>query len=67
MYSINCLTKWIFKWIKNDWLDFKKKPVKNKDIILQIYNILYNHNHIHLHHILAHTNKTDTHSINLTC
>tara|TARA_B000000475_G_scaffold263469_1_gene249996 strand:- start:444 stop:947 length:504 start_codon:yes stop_codon:yes gene_type:complete len=63
MYSINCLTKWIFKWIKNDWLDFKKKPVKNKDLILQIYTILYNHNHIHLHHILAHTNKTDTHSI----
>ena len=65
MYSINCLTKWIYKWINNSWLDFKKKPVKNKDIILQIYNILYNRTNIHLHHlyVYSHTNKTDIHSL----
>ncbi len=63
MYSINCLTKWIYKWLHNNWLDFKKKPVKNKDIILQIYNILLSKTNIHLHHVYSHTNKTDVHSI----
>tara|TARA_Y100000741_G_scaffold275985_1_gene215850 strand:+ start:3950 stop:4450 length:501 start_codon:yes stop_codon:yes gene_type:complete len=63
MYSINCLTKWIYKWLHNNWLDFKKRPVKNKDIILQIYSILSNKTNIHLHHVYSHTNKTDNHSM----
>ena len=62
-YSINCLTKWIYSWLNNNWLDKKKKPVKNKDIIEQIYNIIKNYNFIKFHHVYSHTNKTDIHSI----
>ena len=28
LYSINCITKWVYGWINNGWLDKKKKPVK---------------------------------------
>ena len=62
-YSINCITKWIHGWLKNNWLDSKKKLVKNRDIIEQIYNIKKNYNNIIFHHIYSHTNKTDIHSI----
>ena len=29
-YSINCITKWVNNWIKNDWKDKHNKLVKNK-------------------------------------
>lgn len=62
-YSINCVTKWIYGWLKNNWLDKKKNKVKNRDLIEPIYNIISKYNHIHFQHILAHTNKNDVHSI----
>ena len=30
MYSINCITKWVKGWKKNDWKDSKKKMLKIK-------------------------------------
>ena len=62
-YCINCITKWIYGWLKNNWLDSKKKSVKNRDIIEKIYNITKNFNHIKFNHVYSHTNKTDIHSI----
>jgi len=62
-YSINCITNWINLWLKNNWLDKKKQPIKNKDIIQSIHNIYKKYNNIHLIHILAHTNNKDIHSI----
>ena len=63
LYSINCITKWVYGWINNGWLDKKKKPVKNKDIIQPIHNIYKKYSNIRFIHIEAHTNKTDIHSL----
>ena len=63
MYSINCVTKWIKLWLKNGWLDKKKKPIKNRDLISKIYNIISKQTCIYFIHIAAHTNKKDIHSI----
>jgi len=62
-YSINCITKWIINWIKNDWKDKHNKNVKNKDLIEPIYNICKTNNNIKFKHILAHTNLLDCHSL----
>ena len=62
-YSINCITKWIKNWIKNNWKDKHNKPVKNKDLIEPIYNIYKTNNNIKFTHILAHTNLQDCHSL----
>ena len=62
-YSINCITKWIKNWIKNNWKDRHNKPVKNKDLIEPIYNIYKKYNNIKFKHILAHTNLQDCHSL----
>jgi ribonuclease HI len=39
-YSINCITKWVNGWVKNGWLTKNKKPVKNKEIISEITELL---------------------------
>ncbi len=35
-YSINCITKWMKKWKQHDWKTANGKPVKNKELLLQI-------------------------------
>jgi len=39
-YSIKCLSKWVYGWIKNDWKTKKKKNVKNKKIIKSIFELI---------------------------
>ena len=39
-YSKNSLTIWIHKWKKNNWINSKKKPVKNKDLIQKIDSLM---------------------------
>ena len=39
MYSINCVTVWSDNWIKNNWQNSKKQPVKNQDIIKEILTL----------------------------
>ncbi len=33
------ITKWIHKWIKNNWQTSKKEPVKNKELWMQLYEL----------------------------
>lgn len=42
-YAVNSLTVWLHNWKKNNWIDSKKKPVKNQDIIKNIDNLLQKH------------------------
>lgn len=39
MYSINCITKWVKTWSKNGWINSKKEPVKNKELIQDIVEL----------------------------
>ena len=34
-YSIKCLTVWIANWEKSGWKNAKKKPVVNKELIIE--------------------------------
>ena len=39
-YVVNCFEKdWINNWIKNNWVNSKKEPVKNKELWLELYNL----------------------------
>ena len=40
VYSMNCVTKWIHGWKRNNWLTSNSKPVKNKELIESISNLL---------------------------
>ena len=39
-YVVNCFEKnWIGNWMKNNWVNSKKEPVKNKDLWIELYNL----------------------------
>ena len=33
------ITEWINTWIENDWKNSKKEVVKNKDLLIELYNL----------------------------
>jgi len=57
-YSINCLTKWMYSWEKNGWVNSTKQPVKNVDIIKKIKHIISDKKDIiKFIHVRSHTGK----------
>lgn len=42
-YSIDAISKNIWKWMRNGWKKADKSPVKNKDLILKIFKLLRYH------------------------
>ncbi len=39
-YSIDCVSKWIRGWKQNNWQTSNRNPVKNKELIINISNLL---------------------------
>lgn len=37
-YTVNLFNNWIFMWAQNGWLTANKEPIKNKELVLQLYN-----------------------------
>lgn len=63
-YSIDCITKWIHKWKKNNWISSNNKPVLNLDLIKPLHNLISQYeNKIILRHVKAHTDNKDYYSI----
>lgn len=54
MYSIHCLTNYIHKWKKNGFKTAKNEPIKNLNIILQIYEMLESFKCIEFDHVYSH-------------
>lgn len=61
-YSINCVTKWIANWIRNDWQTTAGKPVANREFIESI-NRYYTEYDITFQHVEAHTGGSDPDSV----
>ena len=62
-YSIDCITKYIVVWLKNNWQTATKKPVKNRTIIESIYNMMSLFKNLEFKYIKAHTKNMDEDSI----
>ena len=40
-YLVNCIQKkWYEKWMKNGWMNYRKKPVENKDLWISLLDLL---------------------------
>ena len=62
-YVINSITKWALNWSKNNWQKYDKKKkgkcdIKNKELIIELFN-LYNKYTIQFIHTKSHTVKPD--------
>ena len=64
MYTIQCITKWIWKWKTNGWKTSCGSQIKNKTLIMKT-NELYNKckNMVSLYHVKAHTSKKNIYSV----
>lgn len=36
-YAIQCMDSWVHRWMKNGWKTSNKEPVKNKELIQELY------------------------------
>ena len=36
-YAVNSINNWIYGWARNGWVNSKKKPVENLDLMQEIY------------------------------
>jgi ribonuclease HI len=60
MYSIKCITEWYKTWIKNNWRNSQKKPVKNRDLIEKILALIQNSSRkIEFQHVKGHTTEPE--------
>ena len=55
-YVIKSITKWIKGWEKNGWKTKSKKPVKNKELMIEL-NELYKNYNIEFIHVRSHQPK----------
>ena len=39
-YTVKGITTWIIKWVKNNWKDSKKAPVKNSEIWSELHKLV---------------------------
>ena len=39
-YAVNSINTWMNRWARNGWVNSKKKPVENLDLIQEIYSYL---------------------------
>jgi ribonuclease HI len=63
-YTINCVTKWITGWAKNNWIKANGQPVQNLSLIQQLSKEYNQHRRqIRIHHVRSHTRLNDPHSI----
>lgn len=63
-YVVNCFEKdWINNWIKNNWVNSKKEPVKNKELWLELYDLTKIHkvtfNKVKGHSNVKYNNRCD--------
>ena len=53
-YSLNAITNWANKWAKNNWRKSDGKPVENKEIIKEAFEIYNSINNVSFVHVRSH-------------
>jgi ribonuclease HI len=59
VYAIRCVTSYGSKCDKENW----QKDIPNKEMVKTVYDLYKDHPNVRFIHIMAHTDKTDIHSM----
>lgn len=62
-YTINCMTKWIHNWSKNNWKKKNGKNILNLELIQQLYKLTKD-NDVEFRHLNSHTKEPKKESSN---
>ena len=54
-YAINGITKWVFGWLKNNWVTVAKSPVLNSEIWKQLVPLKNNFKNVIFEHVKGHS------------
>lgn len=53
-YVIQGINSWVYGWMKKGWRNSKKKPVENKELWIELYNLKNKFNNITFIHCNGH-------------
>lgn len=53
-YAVNLINSWIYSWANNNWLNSKKKPVENLDLVKEIFSYLQKLKNVSINKISGH-------------
>ncbi len=58
---VKTINSWILTWKKNNWLKYNNQPIKNPDLVKQLYQLVYvsPKRTVVVRHVRAHTGKND--------
>ena len=62
-YSISCFMEWSNQWVDNDWKNKNGDVIKNKQVIIDGYNLFKKYKNVKLEYVKAHTNNMDELSV----
>ena len=62
-YAIRCATSYGEKLSKKGWKSKGSKPIPNMELVKTIFNLYNPYSNVSFHHVRAHTNKNDEHSL----
>lgn len=53
-YCVNSINIWAKSWMRNNWINSEKKPVKNKELIQEIYYLVKSFKDIKINWVRGH-------------
>ena len=65
-YVKNGITLWILNWIQNNWKGSNKKPIKNQELWMKLYDIIQKSGHkINWHWVKGHGSDINNNRVDL--
>lgn len=56
-YVVKGITEWVNRWIKKNWVNSKKQPVKNKELWMQLHGLVQQQEDISFEWVKGHSDS----------
>lgn len=66
-YVVNGMKSWVTGWIKNGWMNSKKKPVENQDLWKRLWELHLKHDSIQFIKVKGHSDNVGNNRADALC